>query len=200
MHRVVRERVGQAWRRAAGSWSAGAARAVLLCLAMLVAVPGRLPAQSRKPTENDVKAAYLFNFGKFVKWPTAATSNSAFVICVLGDDPFGAILDATINGEKIEGRAVEVRRIASVKESHSCRVAFVSSSEQSRLKLVMTELDAGVLTVSDMPHFLDNGGMIQFVLEGNRVRFEVNLRAAEKAGLTLSSELLKVATNVRKES
>jgi hypothetical protein len=196
-----RERVARRWRTAAGTWTIGAARGVLLCLIFLLPGVEPSPAQSRKPTESDVKAAYLFNFGKFVKWPApAANRDSAFTICVLGHDPFGTTLDATVSGEKVDGKAVVVRRVTSQKEASGCRIVFISSSEDSKVKLVLAGLDPGVLTVSDMPHFAEEGGMIQFVTEGNRVRFTVNLTAAEKAGLTLSSELLKVATNVRKDS
>lgn len=196
-----RERVARRWRTVAGTWTVGAARGVLVCLILLLPAVAPSPAQSRKPTERDVEAAYLFNFGKFVKWPApAANRDPAFTICVLGEDPFGNTLDATVSGEKVEGKAVVVRRVASQKEVSGCRIVFVSSSEDTKVKLVLSGLDPGVLTVSDMPNFAAQGGMIQFVTEGNRVRFAVNLTAAEKAGLTLSSELLKVATNVRKES
>ncbi len=173
-----------------------------LCVSLLLAIYVTSAApQGRKATEADVKAAYLFNFGKFIKWPPASNSaGSAFTICILGRDPFGPVLDATVSGERINGKNASVRRIDSVRQVQSCQILFISSSEESRLKTLLPELNPGVLTVSDVPHFLDRGGMVQFVLDGNRVRFEVNLAAAEKAGLTLSSELLKVATNVRKGS
>ena len=92
-------------------------------------------------------------------------------------------------------------RISEPKQGLSCRVLFIGSSEEGRLKEILTTLDkTGVLTVSDMPNFLQRGGMIQFVLDGNKVRFEVNLRPAQDAGLTVSSELLKVAISVRRDS
>lgn len=196
MHRVLGER-GTA--NAAGRWNA--ARAALLCLLALLTGVEPSPAQSRKPTESDVKAAYLFNFGKFVKWPSpAAAPETSFTICVLGLDPFGATLDATVSGERVEGKAVVVRRVASEKDARGCRIVYVSSSEDARVRSLLAGLDPGVLTVSDIPHFTEDGGMIQFVMENNRVRFVVNLTAAERGGLTLSSELLKVATKVKKES
>ncbi len=119
---------------------------------------------------------------------------------MLGHDPFGATLDATVSGERVEGKTVVVRRVVSQKDARGCRIVYVSSSEDARVRSVLAGLDPGVLTVSDIPHFTDDGGMIQFVMENNRVRFAVNLTAAEKGGLTLSSELLKVATKVKKES
>jgi len=173
---------------------------------MILAVAGFLFAVSsvraeQKPNEYQVEAAYLYNFGRFVEWPTklAATKSDAFTICVLGEDPFGRVLDATFAGATIENKSVVARRISSPDESAECQILFFSSSEASRLSKIIESLNkTAVLTVSDMPQFSKRGGMIQFVLEGNRVRFEVNLVATQKAGLTLSSELLKVATAVRR--
>jgi uncharacterized protein DUF4154 len=149
-------------------------------------------------TEYQIKAAYLLNFGKFVKWPSSPSGNS-FSICVLGSDPFGTILDSTVRDEKIDAKQVVARRIANVSEATGCQVVFISRLEQGELRKSLPRLTkAGVLTVSDMPGFLDRGGMIQFTLAGNRIRFEVNLDAAQDAELTLSSELLKVASAVRR--
>jgi len=157
-------------------------------------------AQSPKPTDYQVKAAYLYNFGRFIEWPRVVTAKSGpFTVCVLGQDPFGSTLDATMAGETIAGRNVVAKRIATTQESVNCQIVFLSAAEAGRLNKIMEDLDkAAVLTVSDMPQFAQRGGMIQFVLEGNRVRFEVNLTATQHAGLTVSSDLLKVATAVRK--
>jgi hypothetical protein len=161
-----------------------------------------LCAQQSSPTEYEVKAAYLYNFGKFVEWPAKiATADDFFTICVLGQDPFGATLDTTITGESINGKKVVVNRIARSKDAISCRILFISSSEESQVKEILAALDqTSVLTVSDMPQFTRRGGMIQFLVEENRVRFKVNLTAAEHAGLTLSSQLLKVAISVTRTS
>jgi hypothetical protein len=160
-----------------------------------------LHAQQANPTEYEVKAAYLYNFGKFVEWPAKVTAASDFFsICVLGEDPFGATFDA-IASESINGKKVVVKRITKPQDAVSCRILFVSSSEESRLKEILATLDkTSVLTVSDISQFTRHGGMIRFVMEGNRVRFEVNLTTAEHAGLTLSSQLLKVAISVRRSS
>jgi uncharacterized protein DUF4154 len=159
-----------------------------------------LQAQKSGPTENQVKSAYLYNFGKFVEWPAKATSvGEFFPICALGDDNFGSTLETTIAGESINGKKVLVKRVAKPQDALSCRILFISSSQQSRVKEILAELDnTSVLTVSDMPEFTQLGGMIQFVVEANKVRFEVNLTSAERTGLTLSSELLKVAINVKR--
>jgi YfiR/HmsC-like len=159
-----------------------------------------LQGQAPKASEFQVKAAYLFNFGRFVQWPDPGTTET-FEICVLGSDPFGSALDSTLAGGTIAGKNVTAKRIARPQDVNSCRVLYISSSEEGRLKEDLQVLDkVRVLTVSDIPGFSDRGGMIGFVSEGNRVRFDVNLDSTAGAGLTLSSELLKVATNVKKSS
>jgi len=158
--------------------------------------------QQSKPSEYEVKAAYLYNFGRFVEWPNkvASSAGDSFSICVLGEDPFGRILGA-LAGQTIGGKQVVAKRISKPLDASNCRIVFISLSEEKQLNDTLVTLGkVGVLTVSDMPQFSQRGGMIQFVLEGNKVRFEINLTAAENAGLTLSSELLKVATAVRKSS
>ena len=161
-----------------------------------------LHAQQANPTEYEVKAAYLYNFGKFVEWPAKVTTASEFFsICVLGEDPFGSTFDATIAGESINGKRVVVKRITKPQDAVSCRILFISSSEEGRLQEILATLDkTSVLTVSDLSQFTRRGGMIRFVMDANRVRFEVNLTTAEHAGLTLSSQLLKVAISVRRGS
>jgi hypothetical protein len=167
----------------------------------LLAVPVAR-AQGLKPTDYEVKAAYLYNFGRFVEWPAKVATSKAgsFTICVLGEDPFGRGLDATLVGEMIANQKAVAKRISSPQEAVDCQILFVSSSEANRLSKIIDALDkTAVLTVSDIPQFSQRGGMIQFVLDGNRVRFEVNLTATQHAGLTLSSDLLKVATAVRRD-
>ena len=161
--------------------------------------PSCLHAQRSNPGEYEVKAAYIYDFGKFVAWPAKVAPADDFPICVLGEDPFGATFDATIAGETINGKKVVINRIAKPQEAVSCRILFISGSEESQLKEILAALDkASVLTVSDISQFTRRGGMIQFVTDANRVRFEVNVTTAERAGLTLSSQLLKVAINVRR--
>jgi hypothetical protein len=169
---------------------------------LFVVVPS-WPAQQPKPSEYAVKATYLYNFARFVEWPAKVTAgnNEPFTICVLGKDPFGASLDSTIAGEAIDGRSVLAKRISKPQDALNCRVLFISSSEDAQLIEILATLEkTSVLTVSDMSQFTTRGGMIQFVDDANRVRFEVNLTVAERAGLTLSSELLKVAISIRRNS
>jgi len=160
-----------------------------------------LLAQQPKPSEYQVKAAYLYNFAKFVKWPAAAApdKDGSFSICVLGPDPFGGALDSPLAGESLDNKPVVVKRISKPQSTSDCRILFINSAEQSHLKEILTAVDQeSILTVSDMPDFSERGGMIQFVLEGGKVRFAVNLTSTERARLTLSSELLKVATAVKR--
>jgi hypothetical protein len=161
-----------------------------------------LQSEQPKPSEYQVEAVYLLNFAKFVEWPAAAVPpGEPFSICVLGQYPFGAALDRTIAGESIDGRKVVVRRFSKAQEAMSCHVLFISLSEEHRLAEILKTLEkTTILTVSNLPNFSQQGGMIQFVVEANKVRFEVNLTSAERAGLTLSSELLKVATTVTRNS
>jgi hypothetical protein len=178
-------------------------RLTAAAITWLLATLPSVQAQHSKPTEYEVKATYLYNFIRFVEWPEKVTQaqSGSFVICVLGKDPFGPALNAILADEATAGKTVVAQRIPTPQDAVNCRVLFISSSESTRLKQILATLgEASVLTVSELPEFTQRGGMVQFVSEGNRVRFEVNLASAEHAGLTLSSELLKVAVNVRRSA
>src|SRR5258708_1980448 len=165
---------------------------VALAITWLLMAASGLWGQNSKPTDYQVKAAYLYNFGRFVEWPASATGKGdLFTVCILGKDPFGPVLDKVLAGETIGGKSVVARRISTPQESGNCQILFLSSTEENRLNKIIEAMDKeAVLTVSDMPQFSEHGGMVQFVLEGKRVRFEVNLTAAQNAGMTLRSELL----------
>lgn len=169
-------------------------------VALLFGLSGVCFAES-KPNEYQVKAAYLYNFGKFVNWPAGFTvaDNDSFAICIIGEDPFGPAMNSIVAGEKIGGKPVQIRHISKKQDAASCRVLFISSSEDSRVREILTDFaPVNVLTVSDMPNFVARGGIIQFVVLDNKIRFEVNLSAAERSNLNLSSELLKVAVAVHR--
>lgn len=156
-----------------------------------------------KPSEYQVKAVYLYNFAKFVEWPAdeSAGREDAFTVCILGRDPFGAFLDQTLAGETLHGKRAVTKRIVSGGDTSDCEIVFVSKSERHGLRSILGSLKKkSTLTVSDIEGFSERGGMIQLMLDEDRVRFEVNLTAATRAGLTLSSELLKVARSVRRDS
>jgi hypothetical protein len=186
-------------RSVLSSLRGGLFRLLAVGIASVLLGPSCLHAQRSSPSEYEVKAAYLYDFGKFVAWPAKVAASDDFPICVLGQDPFGPTFDATIAGETINGKKVVVNRISKPQDALSCRILFISASEESQLKEILATIDkTSVLTVSDISQFTRRGGMIQFVTDANRVRFEVNVTTAERAGLTLSSQLLKVAINVRK--
>jgi len=156
---------------------------------------------AQKPSEYRVKAAYLYGFGRFVDWPATApaAAEKAFVVCVLGDDPFGRLLDEVATDAVMKDKPVEIRRISRVEESGSCHTLFIGASEGSRLGRILDSLgERPVLTVSDAPGFAERGGMIGFFLDDNRVRFTVNLAATQEAGLRMNSELLRVAAGILK--
>jgi hypothetical protein len=155
-------------------------------------------AQEFHPTESQVEAAYLYNFGKFVTWPADRVARSStFQICILGKDPFGAILDSTVSGESIGGKKISVQRLTDIQQAQPCMILFVSSSEESQLPAILATANTfSLLTVSNMAHFAERGGDIGLVRERDRVRFEVNRSSAEEDHLQLSSELLKVAVRV----
>lgn len=154
---------------------------------------------AQPPNEYQVKAAYLFNFGKFVRWHSNSnlSADQPFSICVLGQNPFGQALDSTVAGEMLNGRKVRTRRLASIQDGADCQIIFISASEDSRLKTILVGASRlSALTVSDIPHFAERGGMIELLTQDERIRFAVNLSTTEEAGLALSSDLLKVATRV----
>ena len=158
-------------------------------------------AQQGRATEAQIKAAYLYSFGKFVEWPEAApaSATASFPICVLGRDPFGTTLDDVLRNASVGGRSVAARRISAIDEVPGCRIVYIGSSEVARLDAILGSLTrSAVLTVSDIPDFTERGGMIRFVEDAKRVRFEINLPPAHAAGLVLRSDLLRVATAVRK--
>ncbi len=150
-------------------------------------------------SEYAVKAAFLFNFTKFVDWPPRAFTDerSPLKICVLGQDPFGKALRSFMD-EEVGGRRLQLLRVDALNNPAACHVLFVCRSERDRLPQILAAVrGAPVLTVSDTPGFLDDGGMINFVLEGSKVRFEIDQEAAEQAGIKISSKLLALARHVK---
>jgi hypothetical protein len=182
-------------RRLSRGWVRCLAGGVLIA----TSVPGTCgiePAVQITPSE--VEAAYLYNFAKFVRWPEGAIAPSApFAICILSEDGFGQTLDSMVANETLQGHKIVARRISSILAAGECQIVFLGRSEEPRLSKDLATLEKKpVLTVSNMLGFLEGGGMIQLVLQNSRVRFAVNLTAAEQTGLSLSSELLKVAVHV----
>lgn len=176
------------------------AAAVVLVAVLCGAASERAAAQRPTATEYEVKAAYVLSFGKFVQWPAGARRSApTFELCVIGPDPFGPALDRVVSGSTVGGRGVQARRISAPEDASGCHVLFVGSETRQVPELLESLIPGDVLTVSDSQGFLESGGMIRFLTLDGRVRFEVNLPNAQAAGLVLSSDLLRVASNVRRE-
>lgn len=155
-------------------------------------------AEISTPSEYEVKAAFLYNFVKFIEWPAGsfADDQSPLTFCVLGDDPFGKGFDP-IRSKTIHNRPVSIRHIDDPAAAGACHLLFISASEQDRVDDLLGSLDnRGILTISDMKKFALSGGMIAFVTVENKIRFEINIRSANRSGITIGSQLLKLARTV----
>jgi hypothetical protein len=173
---------------------------LILCRLALLFLPATslFCADALHPLEYRVKAAFLLNFTKFAEWPptTFPDATTPLSICILGDDPFGPDIDQIINGEAVGGHKIVIQRYEH-DPPRTCQVLFVRRPD-NETSGVLANLGPGVLTVGEGHAFLSAGGIIAFVLENNRVRFDINQSAAESAGIKLSSKLMKVARYVEK--
>jgi hypothetical protein len=166
-----------------------------LSLLWLLAV-GDGRAQESPPTEYQLKAAFLLNFAKFVEWPPAAFAEAAspIVLGVLGENPFGDGLERTIRDKTINNLPLVVKAFRSSAEATNCHMLFISASERARLPEILGSLrGASVLTVGETDRFTETGGMINFVRQRNKIRFQINEVAAKSVGLKISSKLLSLA-------
>ena len=170
---------------------------VRIPLLILAALFGLAPGAGAQVTrEYSVKAAFLYNFASFVEWPETAfaPAETAFVVGILGDDPFGNVLDEIVAGEKVKSRPLAIRRIRRVDEAEGCHILFVCASERRRVTEILNYCRSRpVLTVADLPDFAEQGGVVGFRTEDNRLKIDVNMESARAAGLTMSSKLLKLA-------
>jgi hypothetical protein len=164
-----------------------------LLLVMGTAVP---QARSETSPEYKLKAAFLYNFASFIDWPPKAfpTAQSPFVIGVLGDDPFGGALETIAQKKNVNGRPLALKRSHNVDDLKDCHVIFICASEQERLPQILEGLRGlPILTIGDRDDFSRQGGIINFFFDQNKVAFEINAEAAQRAGLKISSQLLKLA-------
>ena len=159
---------------------------ILLASAMVTAA---------EPLEYAVKAAFIYNFAKFVEWPAESSAKEGpFVIGILGQDPFRGALDEVVSGKTVRDKKITVKRFSRIEDAMSSRILFIGNSEKESIAQIIKRLDgAPVLTVSDLRQFAEQGGMIELVIDQNRVRFIINTAAAEQSGLKPSSQLLKLA-------
>ena len=170
-----------------------------LACAVLAGLAWATPAQAQAPEagENSVKAAFLYNFTKFVEWPANAFEGAAspFRVCVFADPAFRRELEVMLGGESVGARPVAV--LADPRDVRGCHVAYFGGRGEERARQVLPSLrQVPVLTVGEGPRFLEQGGLIAFALDQNRVRFDVNKTALDRTGLLVSSKLLRVARHV----
>ncbi len=145
-----------------------------------------------KYTEDQVKAAFLYNFLSFVEWPATSLHNE-ISLCLLGDDPIGEYLNG-FQGDKVGSRTIVIKKTNSLQAAEKCHAVFIGESEKERAREILNRLrKLPVLTVSDASGFAEAGGMIEFITERSKVRFKINLEAAQKAGLVISSKLIRVS-------
>jgi hypothetical protein len=162
--------------------------------ALLATTPAPSP---QAVSEYKVKAAFLFNFAKFVEWPERDDDRDSVTIGVVGLDPFGESLDQVVRGKTVGTKRIAIRRFAGIDELEPCDILFVSQSESSRLEAILEALDGtATLTVGEDDEFVLRGGIIRFFTQDSKIRFEINLEVAEYEGLQLSSQLLQVARTV----
>jgi hypothetical protein len=158
--------------------------------------------QGQEIDEYHVKAAFLFNFAKFITWPQTnpALSQSKLEICVAGSGRVAEALRAVTNGKSIDSHQVAIRELNSTDGLETCQMLFVGSQERKANELLLEAKKFPLVTVGENEKFLHRGGIINFVLEDDKLRFEINIDAASHAGLTISSKLLSLAKIVRDKS
>ncbi len=168
------------------------ARAILACLLLLV--PSGNAAEG--PSEYAVKAAFLYNFAKFVEWPAGTFAGAAdpIALCVLGENPFGTLLEDAVRDKTVNGRQIAVHQSKTLSAAARCHIVFLASGSLDENLGALA--NRPVLTVSDVESAAERGAIIGLKLEERKVRFEVNLISAKKAHLKLSSQLLKVAARL----
>jgi len=170
--------------------------AISLGLLLTLVGPATMAAA---PTEYQLKAAFVFNFAKFVEWSASAfrTAQTSITICIFGEDRFGGDLDELVKGQSIGGRSLAVRRIAQAPRGDACQVLFVSSGDPSQAQeLLHAVANLPILTVSEDDEASRRGYIIQLLLEDNKIRFAIDLESAERAGIKISSKLLKLAKRI----
>jgi uncharacterized protein DUF4154 len=203
--RFTRTMRGAGWtQRQEGALSNAGWRGLRIILAGLVILsqlsgPWPASAQASSPNEYSVKAVFLFHFAQFVEWPegTFPNATSPVVYCTIGEAPFQGALDVSLTGKTIDARALQVRHLKDGSEAQGCHVAFIGKTGKKRVTDEPASLGSSpVLTVGESEQFVKDNGMIAFCVEENKIRFNINLKAAEKVNLKISSRLLTLAKTV----
>ena len=173
----------------------------ILVAVLLISTVAPVDAQPASVGEYELKAAYLFNFARFVQWPRETMNKNVIVIGILGEDPFGRIIEEIVEGETAQGRPIKIERFTEVPEQSACHILFISKSEKDRLDEIINQLRGQpVLTVGETEDFARMGGMVNFIFEGKKIRFQINNEAAEDNNIKIKSQLLKLAQIVKTRS
>jgi hypothetical protein len=175
---------------------------LIVCVVLAAGLSARNVCAQTVADEYQVKAAYLLNFARFVEWPADVLPASApLEIGIVGDDPFGAAIGDVLRGKSANGHPIHLRHLRWDDVLTSCQIIFISTSEEGHLPQILRYLGQNsVLTVSDIDRFSLRGGVIEFRMVGNRVRFDINREPAVAARLSISSKLLSVARAVHEGS
>lgn len=158
-------------------------------------------AAAQEANEYQVKAAFLYNFAKFVEWPPEAFKGPSdpIVIAVVGKNPFGTLLAEEVAGKTLLGRPFQVREVTNAQQASGCQIVFVSSSERKRLEALFTLIGkSAVLTVGETDNFAAEGGIINFKIDAGNVRLQINVGAARRQQIRISAKLLSLAEIVEK--
>ncbi|MEM7305563.1 MAG: YfiR family protein [Planctomycetota bacterium] len=164
--------------------------------------PHAVEAAAQNPTEYKLKAAFLFNFIRYTTWPkgTFKRKDEPITLLIVGKDPFGALLDKTFEGKKVQGRSVVIRRVAELPRTLDAHLVYCCGlAAKTRSELLTRTSKQAVLVVGEVDGFAQAGACINMFLERQKVRFEINTGVAKRKGLSISSELLKLARIVKTE-
>jgi len=182
------------------SWRIAFKRTCLIAAAFiytsLLHSPSLMAAETSDPfTLEEVKSAFLLNFGRFIEWPVSSQkSANRFYICIIGEDPLGKKFDKMIQDQKVKERALEIVRLTPQSTTSGCQIAYLNlGTDKETTEVILHMKSTPTLTVGDRANFLKSGGIIQLLVEGERVRLKISLGAAKNSGLTISSKLLAIA-------
>lgn len=170
-----------------------------LLIACILCIGGSfvpVKAQSKPLLEYQVKAAFLFNFTRFIHWPPTAyaTGDAPFVIGIMGNDPFGTYLDDLVNEERVDGHRIVVRRYTDGQDLSDCQLLFISTNDAGKLQACLAAtVHQNILTVGDADNFIKLGGILRFYKDDNKIKMEIRLAGAKAAQLDISAKLLQVA-------
>jgi len=171
---------------------------LVLFLTCTSGMPGA-QAPARSASESQVKAAFVYNFVKFVEWPSEAFSDNRapIIIGVVGEDSTTTAINQTINGKTANGRRLLIKRFSNYRAITYCHILFISSSQRDNVRQILAAIGPAVLTIGETESFAQMGGIINFTIVDDKLRFEINSTAAEKAGLRISAKLLSLARVIK---